>query len=962
MQKKRMVTALIAVFLSLVCQSVFGITVKGKVLRDLWTGIPGTSISDIPGSFPGKTDYITGLQTGGNWESDYGEKLYAYLEAPVTGNYTFWIASSGDAELWISDDAKVMNKQLRAAVSGGTNPDEWDKYPGQRSLTLSLDAGRLYYIEVLHKTGSGPDHLSVGWARPGEGAETPSEIVPAAVLHPRPRLNQGTTTDDVSYISELWFIDLFKHSSAPFCRPDAGGPYLNPADLETDENGYVVEVPFIHNGESISHVAYALPASSEDGNYVCLYEGEGEIFFSGAATLVSSAPGRLELSIEGAHITPGEEERFPWLFIGSSERGNHIRNIRVVPAEHEETYEENPWHPVRLEVFKEYSTLRWMGTTSTNGAGKTTWEKRKTPGYSTQMSDDTSDGSGGNSYNPYGFGLAYEYVIDFSNRQGKNVWINVPHQATEEYNIQMARLFRDTLDPELTIYVEYSNEVWNWMFSQAHWVLNDPELVALYGEDSHSEKYAYKYNQMADAWETVFIGEDRNRVVFVAACQKGWTYSVQLIIDESIRLGRVPDALSPSGYFGLSDENRDVLAALGENATAEDVMREAAAYRVLNTDWSDIIEYAKQRGINRFPIYEGGQHLTDYQIYSYTPALRAATVHPWMYEEYIKNFNEVQETGCELFCNLTPFGVVQAFGHFISMDSYLNDYDHPDNVKGHAVMDSNGVSPVVSGPFDPPPPVQAENLALNKPAVASSEEVPGGEFLPGHVTDGMEYTGWSSRYEDPSWIYVDLGGIYVLNRVILEWETAFGSAYEIQVSNDALEWTTIYSTNAGDGATDDISLTGTGRYVRMYGTQRGTQWGYNLFEFEVYGSPSTGPLLETPGNPAAVPGVHSIVLNWDSVEGALGYTLYYTLDGTEPTKNSDQIGGLLTNSFTHSGLDDQVLYSYKISAGDGDSESALSETVTAQALPLPPSPTGPVFIRGDRTVSGISGEIVRLIF
>src|SRR5690606_1423473 len=70
---------------------------------------------------------------------------------------------------------------------------------------------------------------------------------------------------------------------------------------------------------------------------------------------------------------------------------------------------------------------------------------------------------------------------------------------------------------------------------------------------------------------------------------------------------------------------------------------------------------------------------------------------------------------------------------------------------------------------------------------------------------------------------------------------AYGSSYQIQVSPNASTWTTIYNTTTGNGGIDDLTgLSGTGRYVRMYGTQRGTQWGYSLWEFEVFGTESSG--------------------------------------------------------------------------------------------------------------------------
>ena len=69
--------------------------------------------------------------------------------------------------------------------------------------------------------------------------------------------------------------------------------------------------------------------------------------------------------------------------------------------------------------------------------------------------------------------------------------------------------------------------------------------------------------------------------------------------------------------------------------------------------------------------------------------------------------------------------------------------------------------------------------------------------------------------------------------MILHWETA-GQAYQIQVSDDALHWTDIYSTSGGDGAVDNLDVSGVGRYVRVYTTELGTEWGNSLWELEVF--------------------------------------------------------------------------------------------------------------------------------
>ena len=92
---------------------------------------------------------------------------------------------------------------------------------------------------------------------------------------------------------------------------------------------------------------------------------------------------------------------------------------------------------------------------------------------------------------------------------------------------------------------------------------------------------------------------------------------------------------------------------------------------------------------------------------------------------------------------------------------------------------------------------------------------------------------------DPQWIYVDLGTSHPINHVVLQWETAYAKAYQIQVSDDASTWTTVFSEANSDGGTDDITFAAvTARYVRMYATQQATNWGYSLWEFRVFGVPT----------------------------------------------------------------------------------------------------------------------------
>ncbi|MEV5708975.1 discoidin domain-containing protein [Actinoallomurus sp. NPDC052274] len=126
------------------------------------------------------------------------------------------------------------------------------------------------------------------------------------------------------------------------------------------------------------------------------------------------------------------------------------------------------------------------------------------------------------------------------------------------------------------------------------------------------------------------------------------------------------------------------------------------------------------------------------------------------------------------------------------------------------------------------------NLAQGRTATASSAESVA--FPAPNAVDGNLGTRWSSAFSDPQWLQVDLGATRSICRATLNWETAYATAFQIQVSADANTWTTVYSTTTGTGGTQTVDLTGSGRYVRVYGTKRATQYGYSLWELQVYGS------------------------------------------------------------------------------------------------------------------------------
>ena len=145
---------------------------------------------------------------------------------------------------------------------------------------------------------------------------------------------------------------------------------------------------------------------------------------------------------------------------------------------------------------------------------------------------------------------------------------------------------------------------------------------------------------------------------------------------------------------------------------------------------------------------------------------------------------------------------------------------------------------------------------------------------------------------------MDLQATYDITRVRLYWESAYATGFQIQVSSNAVDWTTIYNTTTGTGGVQDLTgLSGTGRYVRMYGTVRALpSYGYSLYEFEVYGTvpvpPNHAPVFGGMSNQAVVAGQTLLATNSASDVDVPPQVLAYSLSNPPPGASFDTNSGV----------------------------------------------------------------------
>ncbi|MHA6249945.1 Ig-like domain-containing protein, partial [Pontibacter sp. CAU 1760] len=163
----------------------------GSITREFWAGVHSSDLSKIPtASTPGSQTTLSLFEAPSNVGDNYGQRIRGYVTAPVSGQYTFWIASDDKAELYLSTSEEAGAKRRIAFVESWTNSREWDKHASQQSARVSLEAGKRYYIEALHLEGGGGDNLAVGWQLPNGTMERP---IAGNRLSPMGTINVTTT-------------------------------------------------------------------------------------------------------------------------------------------------------------------------------------------------------------------------------------------------------------------------------------------------------------------------------------------------------------------------------------------------------------------------------------------------------------------------------------------------------------------------------------------------------------------------------------------------------------------------------------------------------------------------------------------------------------------------------------------------------------------------------------------------
>jgi chitodextrinase len=210
---------------------------------------------------------------------------------------------------------------------------------------------------------------------------------------------------------------------------------------------------------------------------------------------------------------------------------------------------------------------------------------------------------------------------------------------------------------------------------------------------------------------------------------------------------------------------------------------------------------------------------------------------------------------------------------------------------------------------------QAADVLLSQGKPVATSTVESSAYAGAKAVDGSATTRWASAEgADPQWLRIDLGQAATVHRVVLNWEAAYAKKYRIEVSDDGTQFTTAATVDAGDGKTDEVSLTAHGRFVRFVGLTRATSYGYSFWEMQVFGTTDASGDTQAPTTPAGLAAgattATSVALTWGAATDNVGVAGYDIL------RNGTAIATSATPSYTDTGLAPETSYTYTVRARD----------------------------------------------
>ena len=432
---------------------------------------------------------------------------------------------------------------------------------------------------------------------------------------PPPNSPLGINTNEITEDdASLPFVDIFK-SSIPF---EEARPWLTKGAIRYDKNGWPTYIP--RSAQVGTRFIKNVPKEVvPQGIYTVLYKGKGKIIYGHHAKLVKRLAGKDIISIYAGKSA----EINATLIIKSTDPKDHIRDIHILmpggicsnnpfrlvrnpqkcPPRQFLSFERHfktiIFNPAYLDYMKDFKVIRFMNMSGITRNPVTSWAKRNT------LTQQTWGGKTAVR------GAPVEMMVALANILNIDPWFCLPHKANNHYIQQFAKYVQRHLNPQLKVYIEYTNEAWNGIFTQANYVKKRGLAMRL---DKDKIKAGYKYYslrsvQIFDLWTKIFRGNQR-----LIRVMGGYTpYSRLSDMVLSYR-----DAYKKTDVLAIAPYFYPKMSTSRRARSVEDIFK---ALYDLKEPYSipNVIKLIKKQAETvrkygvRLVAYEGGQHLVDWE-------------------------------------------------------------------------------------------------------------------------------------------------------------------------------------------------------------------------------------------------------------------------------------------------------------------------------------------------------------
>ncbi|MDA1014643.1 MAG: hypothetical protein O3A00_09360 [Planctomycetota bacterium] len=514
-----------------------------------------------------------------------------------------------------------------------------------------------------------------------DGSTGDGEIDPPVENPDAPEMAIGMNLMNVNDWTRSWvFRDAFKLARTFTTRSVNTTTYEfgwnGPPQMDAD--GWVTSIPadtINENGETITYFADSILFSqggNPAGTYRAEWSGEGEITF-GATPIETgtTSDGRSFALLDVA------EDQTLFIRINESNPGDYIRDIQLFMPDYagqsldmenwQSGSDESPFHPLFLERLQPFDTLRFMQWQQVNEDDRDvlTADDLRPATHANQGSTDRS------SFN----GVSVEFQVQLANDLGANAYFNMPHQADDDYVRGFAEYVRDNIHDDAEVFVEYSNEVWNYAygFSANAWIGEQQQLPENEGL-SFVDVWAQEARRDFGIWSDVFSGQE-DRLIRVAAGQQSNVWLTGQLLE---RMNGEFDAVSSTSYSGLEAENFDWVDDTTTEDEIIDAVLEWAVPWSLSTQAAHVAlaeQYTESLGREiEFVTYEGGSHLSAFGT-PYAELVQSASENPRFREVYAALLNGMEQLGVDTHIQyvFTGQGEPSPWGEF----GLLHEMDTP---------------------------------------------------------------------------------------------------------------------------------------------------------------------------------------------------------------------------------------------------------------------------------------------